>query len=144
MDKIGKIPVGVLIKIAGYTMTLRNKAKSYGAIFEKTYPDINAFATISNSLVLTLELFDYYYDRWVKQKKHYLRQQDVERIVTICKWSYIHAFSIIEHISKELVKKKNHTKFEQINDCFRTGKRVEFSKIIKRSHEINLINDDEK
>jgi len=134
-----------LPEIAGYTKRLRDKAKSYGKIFEQTYADINAFASISNGLVLTLELIDYYYERWWKEEgRQYLRDQDTERIVTICKWAYIHTFSIIEYISKELVKRKNCEKFEKINQFFAEGKRVKFLEIMEISSHLDLVDKQQK
>ena len=121
--------------IGVYTKRLRDKAKSYGKIFEDTYPDINAFSPISNYLVLTLELLDYYYRKWWnEEKRQYLRDQDIERIVTICKWAYINSFSIVEYISKELVKKKNCSKFAQsINNRCRKRGWVSFNDILATS-----------
>ncbi|MGD2066557.1 MAG: hypothetical protein PVI43_05245, partial [Candidatus Bathyarchaeota archaeon] len=54
--------------IAGYTIILRDKAKAYGKIFENSYPNLNAFSSISNDMVLVHELLDYYYIKWHKKE----------------------------------------------------------------------------
>lgn len=133
----------VLQNIADYTSKLKDKAKSYDKIFVKTYPEINAFSMIHNGLVLPLELLDYYYNKWDKAKKISLDDQYAQRIKAICKWTYIDTFSIIEYISKELIKKKNCKEFNQIVNHLKNGKRVGFYKIIQISNKIGLIEKNE-
>lgn len=133
----------MLRDLAKYTLQLLTKAKSYGSIFTGEYREINAYASIHNGLLLTLELSDYYYKRVEKEEKQSLREQDVERMMTISRWSYIHSFSIIEHISKELIKKTKCKEFEKIKTCLINGTRVDFSGIITQSKQVGLVDKNE-
>ena len=124
----------LLEQIIVHTVRVRDKAKSYGKIFDDNYPNINAFSAIHNGLLLANDLFLYYYNKWLNiEKKPFLDKQDIERVVTIFKWSFIHTFSIIEYSSKELVKKKNYQKFNYVNSLLLNKKRIKFWDIILES-----------
>ena len=58
-----------------YTTRMLDKAKTYGKIFHKNYSNINAFLSIHSRLVLTLELLDYYYNKWHEEYKKDLRSE---------------------------------------------------------------------
>ena len=80
------LPAGVgspvketLQSIINYATEIKNKALSYSKIFEKSYPDINAFYTISNDMILVKEFLAYYYVRWHKEKE---KEPEKEKLPT--------------------------------------------------------------
>jgi len=142
--------IDVLNELADFISDLRKKALSYGVIFKQNYPDIIAFENINNALVLIFELLDHYYDYFSKKNIKYFNQQSIDKIGTIFCWAFIEIFSIIEHYSKELIKRKKHYLFNKINQSFINDERVMFSQIIQRSyniqikHKIQLLNENDK
>lgn len=148
MNNIGNMTmheIEDLAKLTSFTYGLRAKAQSYGLVFEQNYPDLNAFAAISNGLTLTAELLDYYYSKWTDEGLKKITGEYERRIVTICKWTFIHSFSIIEYISKMLILRKNHKAFKEIIKNIKSGKkRVYFSTIINRSAKKSLLSKENK
>ena len=113
-----------LNQIIDYTQHLiTDKLEAYSKCLNNYYRDINAFIMIRNYLKLTLELLNYYRDQW-RDRPIILLPEDAERVITITRWCYISIYSIIEYVSKEIIRRKNHPKFRPINDRLKTGKRV--------------------
>lgn len=67
---------------------------------------------IFNTLTLTLELLNYYYNVWASYDTSKLspeeiegkRRENAERVIEITKWAFVHAMSIIEFSIKNAVK----------------------------------------
>jgi len=146
------LPAGVgspiaktLQDIIDYARELKFKAESYSEIFEKSYPDINAFVTIKNDMIMLNEQLHYYGHFWCKiQKRKTLEIEHSQRIDRILTWTYIHSFGVVEFITKELIKKKNSRTFGEVKNKLNKGLLVNFKQIIEKSKKEKIINEYEK
>ena len=106
---------------------------------------------IFNDLTLTLELLEYYYDRWkippspslsveeVERK----RKENAERVIEITKWAFIHALSCMEFTAKETLKLLCYDPFKDLREKLLRGKDyVYLGTIIGRSRSIGLIDEE--
>lgn len=124
---------------------LRSKAKKHGNelkdYFSAGYEDdhVSFFGMAFNSITLTLELLDHYYQLWRKinpsncSNIEEVRKQNGERAILLQKMCFIELMSSFEFISKKIVLSKREL-FGAFNG------RIYLKGIMKRSHEKGLIN----
>lgn len=142
-NSIPDIEKSKLQELLDYSKQIYTNIKEYDIWLEQYYPNHNAFKMIRNFLLLTWELLYFYNNEWIYKNTKYLRADEIERIITITRWAFVSTFSIIEYVTKIIIKNTNHEYFDNINMRLKKGKRVSYRNILKTSKKVGLINDGE-
>lgn len=107
------------------------------------------FPMIFNHLTLTLELLSHYYSLGSRpqaivglQEKDRMRKENGDRCIMFCKWLFFESLLSIEYSTKQSV--AAYGKKSPAADLLKTkGKYVYLNNIIRNSHQLNLIDDNE-
>lgn len=133
---------------------IRQKLKRYGDWLDKLKVKIpNSFNMIFNSTTLTLEILSYYYMEWGKPRAvpssevERIKKENAERVMEITKWMFIHALSILEYSTKELLKIINEEnlppELKELKNELQQGKRIYLRRIMDKSREAKLIDNEQ-
>ena len=106
---------------------------------------------IFNNTTLTLELLTYYFQIWrkppppslSKDEIERLRKDNAQRVLTITKWAFVSALSLIEYSAKETLKIVNDESFKKLREKLQRGEPVYLSAIMKRSQETELMDEEQ-
>jgi len=104
---------------------------------------------IFNNTTLTLELLTYYFKIWKRppppslssDEIERLRKENAQRVLTITKWAFVSALSLIEYSAKETLKIIKDKSFKQLREKLQQDEPVYLRTIMKKSQETKLIDE---